>query len=403
MKIWKFTICTLCLLAVVRLYGDTAIPDFSGMGSGLPEVVSVIKKLCGGQPSFSANATVELTDTDSTNTTMRVPSVLTFSGNDMRWDWDVGQMTGSIMPPEISKALKNAKLDKINFISRFDEKASYVVFPGVCAYVRNLIPDSEISRILQKADTVQLKSEVMGKEIVDGYSCTKTRITIPEEAKFHESATVWSAPELTNRPVKLELDIPDGTLIFHFRNVTFDTPPAGIFDTATNFICKADAKDILDVAAQQLEPREPELTGKIASYGIVLPGKMTTVDAPTDPTGKHSFQKSHTTTPKVVTNRIPAKLGVAFGCLWEISGQPDDVYQADIETVWKYPTMVKMDGSISKGFSYDYGKGHAIAGVKRWDGYVFEKEFELVPGEWTFELKANGKTIATQNFVVYLE
>ena len=66
----------------------------------------------------------------------------------------------------------------------------------------------------------------MGKEIVDGYSCTKTRITIPEEAKFQESATVWSAPELTNRPVKLELDIPDGTLIFHFRNVTFDAPPA---------------------------------------------------------------------------------------------------------------------------------------------------------------------------------
>lgn len=213
-------------------------------------MVSVIKKLCGGQPSFSANATFELTETGSTNVMMKVPSVLTFSGNDMRWDWDAGQMTGNIMPPEISKALRDAKLDKINFISRFDEKAGYVVFPGVCAYVSNSIPDSEISRILRKAESVQLKSEVVGKEIADGYDCTKTRITIPEETKFHESATVWSASELTNHPVKLELDIPDGKLTFHFRNVKFDAPPAGSFDIATNFVRKANAQDILDVAAR---------------------------------------------------------------------------------------------------------------------------------------------------------
>ena len=404
----------LCVTVAVFSSCSASAQDFSAIAPALPHISTVIKKLCGEQPSFSADATVDLTETGSTQTMMIMPSKFTFSGNDMRWDLDAGQMSGSAMPPEAAAALRDAKLDKMCFIARLDKKAGYVVFPGVQAYIYFPIPESEISQALETAKDIKLKTEVLGKETVDGYDCTKNRITVPKEADLHEEAIVWSAAILKNYPIKLEIGTPDGKMIFHFRDVKFDTPPVGTFDVATNLVCKASSQEIMEFAKQQQEQREglnplpPSDVGvkaRILHWGITTPGNGVKVNAPDDPTGNHLFVTPGTTTLETETNRIPARLGVSFGCYCEVSGLPQKLGdKTEIQTVWTYPQMVKPDGSISKWFaSADLSRINTDGGVRGWVGYRFEKDFELVLGEWKFELRYEGKTLATQTFTIYRE
>jgi hypothetical protein len=144
-----------------------------------------------------------------------------------------------------------------------------------------------------------------------------------------------------------------------------------------------------------------EVQGRILQYGIATSGSGTSVNAPNDPTGKHLILKPGTIHLETATNRIPARIGVAFGCFCEISGLVPT--NADVLTaVWTYPPMLKPDGAFSTGFAFTHElriarDGRAIG----WVGYHFEYPYELVPGEWRLELKYKAKSIATQEFTVY--
>ncbi|MGA2279194.1 MAG: DUF3859 domain-containing protein [Verrucomicrobiota bacterium] len=386
--------------------------DLSSLAPALPHIYTVIKKLCGDQPAFSASASLEVTTTGSTNS-MMMPSKFTFFGNDMRWDLDAGQMTGE-MSPEAAAALREANLDKICFIARLDKKVCYVIFPRVQAYASFPIPGADISEALTTAKNINLKTEVLGKETMDNYACTKNRITVPGEAKFHEEAIVWAATELNNYPIRIDLITPNGSLLFHFRDIKLTPPPPNTFEVDTNYVLKADSQEIMEFAKQQQEQREglnplpPSdvgVEGRILHCGITTSGSGVKINAPDDPTGKHLLVTPGTTTLETETNRIPARLGIAFGCYCEVSGLPQQLGdKAEIEAVWTYPPMVKPDGSISKGFSAaDLSRINTDGGVRGWVGYRFEKDFELVSGEWKFELRYEGKTLAKQSFTVYRE
>jgi hypothetical protein len=402
------------LAAVWFFCGSVTAQDFSSLAPVLPQISTIIKKISGAPPSFSANATVELTEAGSTNSMIVMPSKFTFADNKMRWDLDAGQMSGSIMSPEASLALRNAKLDQICFIERLDKKAEYVVFPGAQAYLNVPIPESELSNTLEKAENIKLKTEVLGKETLDGYDCTKSRITVPAEANLHEEAIVWSASELKNYPIKLEIDTRAGRVAFHFRDVKFDAPPAGVFEVATNFACRASSQEIMDFAGQQQKqggvlnpPRSSDdgVEARILHFGITTSGNGIKVDAPDDPTGKHLLFRTGTLALKTETNRIPARVGVSFGCYSEVSGLFSKFGErAEVEITWTYPPMVKRDGSISKGFTFKEMPWVNHDGVARcWAGYRFDNDFELVPGAWRLDVRYEGKTLATQIFTVFLE
>lgn len=150
-------------------------------------------------------------------------------------------------------------------------------------------------------------------------------------------------------------------------------------------------------------PADSAIKARILQYGITTSAIGTSVNAPSDPTGRHLVLARGTTSLETATNRIPAKIGVAFGSFCEITGlEQQDRGEAELTVVWTYPSMIKPDGAVSTGFAYRGKlKMDSDGRASGWVGYHFENSYELVPGEWRLELKYRGIAIATQAFTVF--
>jgi hypothetical protein len=237
------------LMLTMLWTGSVLAQDWSALEPVMPRIATLFDKLGCKSSAFSADATVELTETGNPQP-MSLPSRFVFVGPNMRWEIDAGKASGSDLPPEITAALRRAKLDKICLIDRFDKKVSYVVFAGVGAYLSNSIPTATASNILTQAASVKFETETLGKELVDGFDCTKKKMTIPAEAGLHEYVLVWTAAALSNYPVKLVMVTAAGNVNMHFRNVKFDPPPPDTFEVSANFVCKTDSQEIIEFAKQ---------------------------------------------------------------------------------------------------------------------------------------------------------
>lgn len=145
-----------------------------------------------------------------------------------------------------------------------------------------------------------------------------------------------------------------------------------------------------------------QVKGTILSWGIAekLPERIS-VNFAGDPTGRHHFVRPGAVA-FIETNQIPAKLGVSFGLSCEISGLQEHAGNAvEIETVWAYPPMTTPKGESNSGYSTIEPR-IVRAGGRCWclAGYVFEKDYELVPGKWRVEFRYRGKTIIAHEFNV---
>lgn len=147
-----------------------------------------------------------------------------------------------------------------------------------------------------------------------------------------------------------------------------------------------------------------DVTGKVLGYGIYKRAEkeelIKTSKTPSGVTRIPVGTMYITTT----TNRIPARLGTAFGLHYEISNLDlKDGETVEITKVTTHPRMKKPDGTVSASFTYvekDTVKdGKSVAQT----GYGFDHDYELVPGLWRIELKHKGKTLITQEFTVYKE
>ena len=147
-----------------------------------------------------------------------------------------------------------------------------------------------------------------------------------------------------------------------------------------------------------------EVKGKVLDYGIVrLPAGQRTIRTPETPSGVTHIPDSPPTI-TTTTNRIPARLGLAFGVVFEISNLPaTNGEQVEVTIVISHPEATKPDGSVSRGFSQtskcpvENGTTVLIPSCK------FDHEYELAPGIWKFEVRYAGKAMARQEFTVFRE
>lgn len=104
-----------------------------------------------------------------------------------------------------------------------------------------------------------------------------------------------------------------------------------------------------------------------------------------------------------VTNRIPAKIGVRFGFVYEIANVAAPDGAVEITKIAKHPAITKPDGTTSKGFTFvekQFVTGGKVVG---WTGYGFDHDYELATGDWEFEMQFGGQTVCKQKFTVFKE
>jgi len=147
----------------------------------------------------------------------------------------------------------------------------------------------------------------------------------------------------------------------------------------------------------------PTVQGRITSYGLFrFPSKPVFENAPGAPEG---ISGKLARAPILIseTNRVPAKTGVRFGLTFEITNMPVPDGVVKLTKIVRHPLMTKPDGTTSNQYT-SIEKFAAQGGkVVGWTGYGLDLDYEIVTGDWEFEMQSEGKCICKQKFVVVKE
>ena len=163
---------------------------------------------------------------------MTMPGKLAYLTGQSRVEMDMTLVKSKQLSPQAAAQMKQMGMDKLIVIGRPDKKVSYMVYPGLQAYVETPIPDAQAAQA--EAD-YQLQTTELGKDTVDGHPCVKNKVIVTgKDGKAHES-TVWNATDLKKFPVKIETIQDASTVTMLFTNVKLAKPDAGQFDPPADF------------------------------------------------------------------------------------------------------------------------------------------------------------------------
>ena len=118
-----------------------------------------------------------------------------------------------------------------------------------------------------------------------------------------------------------------------------------------------------------------------------------------------------TTTGKVVskpviqlvesTARIPLIKGAHMYLQYRIWPLPDQPAYIDLRRVLKHPEMTLPDGSTTTGSDFKVKRKVSSNHVIVYTGYGFDEDYELVEGDWVFEIWLEDKKLIEQKFTTY--
>jgi len=133
---------------------------------------------------------------------------------------------------------------------------------------------------------------------------------------------------------------------------------------------------------------------KELSYGTCTTKTIYTEKQKNSPSGELTLSNNF----KLIeqTNKIPASLGQRFGVEYIL--QSNVTTDIIVEQVWIFPTSIKNEkGKIYKELRY---KAEKPTNDETYSVYAFDKEFEIVKGEWIFQMIYNGNLLCEKKFYV---
>jgi len=137
--------------------------------------------------------------------------------------------------------------------------------------------------------------------------------------------------------------------------------------------------------------------GRPGLYRLVRSGGV--IDDPSTGTGK-SVVKPVVELVKT-TEHIPLIKGGQIYLQYRIWPLPAHPTYVDLRRILRHPKMILPDGSVSTG-SDNMIKGRVSSNqIIAYTGYGLDEDYELVEGEWVFEIWYQDKKVIEQKFVTY--
>lgn len=137
--------------------------------------------------------------------------------------------------------------------------------------------------------------------------------------------------------------------------------------------------------------------GRAGLYRLVRSGGV--IDDPSTSTGKSVLK------PVVelvrTTDRIPLIKGVQMYMQFRIWPLPAQTAYADLRRVLKHPEMLLPDGSVSMGSDYMIKTKVSSSQAIGYTGYGLDEDYELVEGDWVFQIWYQDRKMIEQTFTTY--
>lgn len=98
------------------------------------------------------------------------------------------------------------------------------------------------------------------------------------------------------------------------------------------------------------------------------------------------------------TQRIPARVGVAFGFSYVVEG-PAAALPAELNFVIRLPQRGGMlDPAVGRPVFTLEERVSARIGATNITGYIMDREWKVVPGRWNLEIWAGGRKLGEKSF-----
>jgi hypothetical protein len=101
------------------------------------------------------------------------------------------------------------------------------------------------------------------------------------------------------------------------------------------------------------------------------------------------------------TTRIPLVKDAHMSLQYRIWNLPEQPAYIKLRRVLKHPAMTLPDGKVSTGSDYMINGHVSIGQVIAYTGYGLNEEYEMLEGEWTFQIWYQDKKLVEQTFVTY--
>lgn len=138
-----------------------------------------------------------------------------------------------------------------------------------------------------------------------------------------------------------------------------------------------------------------EVKIKEISHGIYESNKEMVFDLEDSPSGNYTI--GYDLELKEITDTIPAQVGIKFGFMYQLITEFNQE-PLITEEVWTSPKeIVNKEGEKFKEIRIE-SEVEANKGI--YSMYFFEEPFEVIPGEWKFQLFYGGKELYKKSFFV---
>ncbi len=198
-----------------------------------PQLSGSMAQLFGDHSTFTAELEIQVTDKASGDTAT-VPGKLAYGEAKSRFEMEISRIKGNRMSPEMAGQMKQMGMDSMIVITRPEKKLSYLVYPGLQAYVEAPLQNTDASP--SKSD-FKVETTELGKETVDGRPCLKNKVIVTDKEGKKLEATVWNAtaPELKKFPVKIETVESGNQVVMLYKEIKLAKPAASQFDPPSGF------------------------------------------------------------------------------------------------------------------------------------------------------------------------
>jgi len=163
----------------------------------------------------------------------------------VRMDLDMSAVKSKQLPPETLAAFKAAGLETLATIVRPDRKSTLLIYPRVQGYTEVPMSRDEAAGLERK---FKIQKTRLGSETLGGYSCDKNNVVISADTGEKHHATVWYATELKDFPIKVQMEQPQMTVVFQYRDVKLAPPEASRFEAPAGFTRYGTAEQLMQNA-----------------------------------------------------------------------------------------------------------------------------------------------------------
>ncbi len=209
-------------------------------------------KIFGKNQAFTATAETTVDGKQHGGPVQMEMSYAFLKGN-LRTEMDMTTIKGGGMPPEAAAQMKQMGMDRTASIYRGDKKLLYLVYPGLKSYCEIKPPTTKPS---DKPDEKVGKVDItqVGKETIDGHSCVKNKITFTADDGSQYEMLVWQASDLSDFPIKTEMQVGGSTITTHFRDIKLSAPDASLFDPPSDYKQYGSMQELMMASMSRMMP-----------------------------------------------------------------------------------------------------------------------------------------------------